>query len=145
MDTHQQPTHHHSLDPDVLRVPPGQTAALGAWGEDLAVRHLVRDDGLVVVARNWRIRSGELRGELDVVAVSEAAGIIVICEVKTRRDAARFGGAVTAVSPKQHARIRALSAAFLREASLPFRKVRLDLVAIDVGRRPTLTHLEGAL
>lgn len=145
MDTHSQQTHHQSLEPDALRLPAERTAALGALGEELAVRHLVHDDGLVVVARNWRIRSGELRGELDVVAVSEAAGIVVICEVKTRRDAARFGGAVTAMTPRQHTRIRALTAAFLREASLPCRKVRLDLVAIDVGRRPTLTHLEGAL
>lgn len=137
-------THHHALDPRLVRAHRGDTAGLGTLGEQLAVGHLV-GDGLVVVARNWRIRTGELRGELDIVAVSEPQATIVVCEVKTRRDAARFGGAVMAVSPRQGARIRALAAAFLREAAMPYRRVRLDLVAIDIGNTPTLTHLEGAL
>jgi putative endonuclease len=136
-------THHLALEPSALRAGSGTT--LGSLGEDLAARHLVVDDGLTIVARNWRIAVGELRGELDVVAVDEAAGAVVVCEVKTRRDAARFGGAVAALPPRKRARIRSLTAAFLREAALPFPRVRLDLVAIDVGRCPTLTHLEGAL
>jgi putative endonuclease len=118
---------------------------LGALGEELACRHLDRDDGLVVVARNWRLAAGELRGELDVVAVDERLGTVVVCEVKTRRDAHRFGGAAAAVPPRKRAKIRALAAAFLSDAALPYRRTRLDLIAVDLGRRPTLTHLEGAL
>jgi len=126
------------------RLDRGNTS-LGALGEDLACRHLVEDDRLTVVARNWRLSVGELRGELDVVAVDEAIGCVVICEVKTRRDAAHFGGALAAVSPRKRAKVRALAGAFLRDAALPFHRVRLDVVAVDLGRRPTLTHLLDAL
>ncbi len=120
-------------------------ARLGRAGEALAVHHLEADHGFVVVARNWRLSAGELRGELDVVALDHEGRRVVVCEVKARRDAGRFGGAVTAVSERKRARIRVLAAAFLREAALPYRIVRLDLVAIDVGRNPSLSHLEGVL
>ncbi|MCA1782185.1 MAG: YraN family protein [Intrasporangiaceae bacterium] len=124
---------------------PGGNGSLGTLGEDLACRHLVADDRLTIVARNWRLSAGELRGELDVVAVDEALGCVVICEVKTRRDAERYGGALAAVSPRKRAKVRTLAGAFLRDAALPFHRVRLDVVAVDLGRRPTLTHLLDAL
>jgi putative endonuclease len=138
-------THRTDLDHATLHAVRATAAGLGVAGEQLAARHLVVDDGLRLLARNWRLSAGELRGELDLVAVDQTAGLLVICEVKTRRDADRFGGAVAAVSPRKQAKIRALTAAFLRDSSLAFRRVRLDLIAIDLGRRPTLTHLEGAL
>jgi putative endonuclease len=118
-------------------------AALGPAGELLAARHLGRDDRLEVLARNWRIADGTLRGELDLVAVDPTRGTLVVCEVKTRRDADRFGGAVAALDHRQQRRLRALTAAFLREQGGRFPGVRLDLVAIDVGRRPRLTHILG--
>jgi putative endonuclease len=117
----------------------------GALGEELAARHLVDDDGCEVVARNWRLAAGELRGELDVVAIDPADGCIVVCEVKARRDAARFGGALAAISPRKAAKVRALTAAFLREARLPYPRVRLDVVAVDLGRDPVLHHVVAAL
>ena len=123
----------------------GGTRALGRLGEDLAAHHLQADDGLEVVARNWRLSSGELRGELDLVAVDRHLGTVVVCEVKTRRDAQRFGGALQALTPRQGARLRLLTGAFLREAGMALPHVRLDLIAIDLGRTPTLHHLQGAL
>jgi putative endonuclease len=122
----------------------GTTLATGALGEELAARHLAAD-GCDLVARNWRLTAGELRGELDLIAVDPAAGCVVVCEVKARRDAARFGGALAAIPPRKAARIRALTAAFLREARLPFPRVRLDVVAVDLGRDPILTHVVAAL
>jgi putative endonuclease len=138
-------THRTDLDPAALRILPAASAGLGELGERLAARHLVADDGLRLLACNWRLSAGELRGELDLIAVDEAGGLVVVCEVKTRRDADRFGGAVAAVSPRKQAKIRALTTAFLRDSELGYRRVRLDLVAVDVGRRPTLTHLQGVL
>jgi putative endonuclease len=119
--------------------------SVGDLGEELAVRHLRRDDRLELVTRNWRLASGELRGELDLVALDPRDGVVVVCEVKTRRDAARFGGALAAVPPRKRAKVRALTAAFLREAALSYRRVRLDVVAVDLGRAPVLTHVEAAL
>ncbi|MTV23861.1 YraN family protein [Nitriliruptoraceae bacterium ZYF776] len=134
-------THRCDLDPRLVSrtdLPPGPL------GEHLAAAHLV-DDGLVVLARNWRLSSGELRGELDVIAVDEPHGTVVVTEVKARRDAERFGGALAAVPPRKAAKVRALTAAFLREARLPYPRVRLDVVAVDLGRRPVLHHVQGAL
>lgn len=138
-------THRIHLDPDALAATVAVTGGTGPLGEALAARHLVRDDGLSILARNWRLTAGELRGELDVVALDEGAGRVVVCEVKTRRDAQRFGGAVSAVGPRKRSKVRALTGIFLREAALPFHRVRLDVVAIDLGRVPTLTHVEDAL
>ncbi|MFO7961847.1 MAG: YraN family protein [Nitriliruptoraceae bacterium] len=116
---------------------------LGRAGETLAARHLRCEHRLDVIARNWRIVDGSLRGELDLVAVDEPSASLVVCEVKTRRDAERFGGAVAALDLRKHRRLRALIGAFLRDQPDHYRSVRLDLIAIDVGRRARLTHLVG--
>jgi putative endonuclease len=122
----------------------GAAHAIGRYGESLAARHLVADDGLAIVARNWRISDDSLRGELDLVARG-ADGMLVVVEVKTRRDAHRFGGALAALSPRQGQRLRSLTAAFLRQAQFRVAAIRLDVVAIDLGREATLTHVESAL
>lgn len=134
-------THVHPL-------PPGDwpsTARLGAFGEQAAARHLTECDGLRLLARNWRVAAGELRGELDLVALDERAGCLVVAEVKTRRDASRLGGAVGALSPRKRQRVRRLTAAFLHDSGLRVGRVRLDAVAVDLAPSPRLTHLVAAL
>lgn len=135
---------HHRIDLD-RRLRPPHGCSLGAFGEELAARHLRDGDGLRLLARNWRLSAGELRGELDLLALDEDAGALVVVEVKTRRDAERFGGALHAVSHRKAAKVRMLTAAFLREAGMAVGQVRLDVVAIDLGSRPVLHHLLGAL
>ncbi|MEX1178046.1 MAG: YraN family protein [Nitriliruptor sp.] len=142
MDT--STAHRLPLDPAELASAAHVGTAPGPFGEELAARHLAAD-GCHLVARNWRLTAGELRGELDLVAVDPGDGCVVVCEVKTRRDAARFGGALAAIGPRKAARIRALTAAFLREARLPYPRVRLDVVAVDLGSDPVLTHVLAAL
>ncbi len=115
----------------------------GRIGERLAARHLV-GHGMQVLATRWRVADGPLRGELDVVAVDSDGAALVVCEVKTRRDAGRFGGALEALGVDQRHRIQRLTAAFLRESRLRPRTVRFDLVAVDLGRRGRLTHVPHA-
>ncbi|MEX2550090.1 MAG: YraN family protein [Nitriliruptoraceae bacterium] len=122
---------------------PVTAADLGAIGEGVAARHLRTHDRLRPLARNWRVADGELRGELDVIAVDEATTTLVVCEVKTRRAAEPFGGAVAALDHRKHRRLRALTAAFLREQPTRYAHVRIDLIAIDLAARPSLTHLIG--
>lgn len=117
----------------------GNRQALGAWGEDLAVRHL-ESQGYHVLARNWRCREGEL----DIVALSGDA--LVFVEVKTRssRD---FGDPAEAVSLVKARRIRGLAARWLTECRPPGRQdLRFDVVSVVRQRTgpPEVVHLEGA-
>ncbi len=125
------------------RAPTAPHQRTGAIGEELACRSLAAD-GLEVVARNWRIADGDLRGELDVVALDHDARLVVVVEVKTRRGDG-FGGALAAVTPRKQARIRRLAVAFLVGADLPYRQVRFDVVAVRLDQDPPgIDHLVGA-
>lgn len=128
-----------------LSVRPCRGEPLGDRGEQHAVDHLTRDDGLVVVARNWRLRTGDVRGELDVVAVDERRARLVVVEVKTRASD-RHGSPLLAVTSDKQARIRRLTSAFLRETGGGHRTVRFDVVAVLLppDGRGRLDHVPGA-
>lgn len=116
--------------------------ATGETGETLACDHL-EQLGLEVVARNWRIAEGDLRGELDVVALDHDAGCVVVVEVKTRRGGA-WGGPLAAVSPRKQARLRRLAMAFVASSLLPYRDVRIDVIGVRLDTRH-LHHVVAAL
>ena len=117
---------------------------VGDHGEDLAVAHLI-ERGMTILARNWRVADGDLRGELDIVALDPAAGLTVIVEVKTRSGRG-FGGPFAAVTPRKQIQLRRLATAFLVAADLPYRRVRFDVIGIVLeGRSHELVHLEGVL
>ncbi len=107
--------------------------ALGAAGEELAAAWY-RDHGYEVVARNWRVREGEL----DIVA--RRRGVLVFCEVKTRRTDA-YGSPASAVTADKQARIRRLASIYLRSVRVRPRRLRFDVAAVLSGR---LTMIEGA-
>lgn len=127
---------------DLLVTGPGP---LGRTGERLAVAHLAGDDGLDVLATNWRLTRGELRGELDVVALDRRRGLVVVVEVKART-CDDLGGPLVAVTARKQAKVRRLATAMLVEGRLPFRRVRFDVVGLLLppGGRGELTHVEGA-
>lgn len=108
------------------------------------MRHL-RDDGYEVLARNWRVHDGALRGELDVVAVDREVGLLVVVEVKTRRGDA-YGGPLVAVTPTKQEKLRSLALAFLRTSDVPWRYVRFDVVGVWLvpGAGPRIEHVVDA-
>ena len=126
--------------------PPDPSAPLGVQGEDLACAHLVDDDGLELVERNWRLPAGELRGELDVVALDHRRRLVVVVEVKARRSDAH-GGPLAAVTARKRAQVRRLVGSYLPRADLPYRAVRLDVVGLWLprGGPRRLEHLQGVL
>jgi putative endonuclease len=79
------------------------------------------------VARNWRCRLDDVRGEIDIIA--ERAGVLVICEVKTRTSTA-FGGPAAAVGPQKQVRLRRLAVAYLTLHGGRGRAVRFDVAAV---------------
>lgn len=112
--------------------PPNPT---GRAGEDLAAEFYERD-GWVVVDRNWRTRFGEL----DLVCVRERE--VAFVEVKTRRDAGRFGGAAAVVDPRKLLRVRRTAERWLAvHPGAGALSPRIDVVAIDLDRRGEVTDL----
>lgn len=122
---------------------PSPRAAIGARGEDLAADHL-RANGYIVLARNWRLAAGALRGELDLICRAPD-GVLTFVEVKTRRAGGRFGGPAAAVTPSKQAKIRSLALAFLDQSGLAARALRFDVIGIEVGPGESrITHIEAA-
>ena len=101
---------------------PDPRRALGAAGED-AVAQWYAGAGYSVVARNWRVREGEI----DVVARRGAT--IVFCEVKTRRSVA-FGTPAEAVTARKQARLRTLALHWLRDHDVRAEVVRFDVASV---------------
>ena len=114
-------------------------AEIGALGEQLAVEHLI-SLGLEVLDRNWRCRYGEL----DVIAADRHTRTAVFVEVKTRTSD-RFGGVAQAVTPDKVRRLRRLAGLWLAGNGGSWAAVRIDVVGVRIGRRPTpeITHLRA--
>ncbi|GED97616.1 YraN family protein [Gordonia crocea] len=125
---------------------------LGAVGEDIAADYLTTL-GWRVCARNWRNRYGEL----DLIAREPdpvgGPDILVIVEVKTRRNGAVFDDPVAAVTEAKLERISRLAwmwVADRREAGELeyFEVIRYDVVSIRMdgrGGSPRLRHHRGVL
>ena len=98
---------------------------LGARGEDAAADGY-RRRGYRIVARNWRCRLGEL----DLVA--ERRGVLVFCEVKSRRGGTSFGSGYEAVTWRKQAKLRALAEAFLQATGTRPQAIRFDVASVTV-------------
>lgn len=139
-DSHptSRPAPHRSASPR-----PDRRSAVGARGEDLAVEHLT-ELGYAILARNWRLAAGSVRGELDIVCRAPS-GAVVFVEVKTRRAGGGYGGALGAVTFAKQRKIRQLALAFLREAGMRVRSLRFDVIAVEYADgAANLTHVERA-
>lgn len=117
-----------------------QRHLLGRRGEQLAAEHFERL-GFRVLARNHRTRYGEL----DLVL--EADGLLVFCEVKTRRLGS--GSPWDALHDAKRAQVRKMAAAYLAEVKdRPWSPdLRFDAVGVVLdagGGLAGLEHLEGA-
>jgi putative endonuclease len=111
---------------------------VGDAGEEAVARWYERA-GFQVVARNWRVRAGEL----DVVA--RRADTVVFCEVKTRRGDA-FGQPFEAVTARKQARIRGLAMQWLADTGEHADVVRFDVASVRPDGRGdwTIEMIEAA-
>jgi putative endonuclease len=108
------------------------TGEIGARGErSVADRYRAR--GYRVIASNWRCRIGEL----DLVA--ERQGVLVFCEVKSRRGDA-FGVGYEAVNWRKQAKLRSLAQTFLHATGSRPQAIRFDVASVAV--RGPRSHVE---
>jgi len=117
--------------------PSGPRLALGAYGEDVAARHLV-GLGLVVLDRNWRCPAGEI----DLVL--RDGDVLVVCEVKTRSSDA-CGSPHEAITPAKLDRLKRLGLLWAEAHDVRPAETRIDLVAVHRPRRgpSTIDHVRG--
>jgi putative endonuclease len=107
--------------------PTDSRSSLGRAGEDAALQAYLRL-GFRAVARNWRCPLGEI----DLVL--EHDGLLVFCEVKTRRGSA-FGGGYEAVTWFKQRKLRHLAEVFLASDRQPSAGVRFDVASVWLGPR----------
>jgi putative endonuclease len=113
------------------------TGPIGSRGEDAAADGY-RRRGYRIVARNWRCRIGEL----DLVV--ERRGVLVFCEVKSRRGRA-FGVGYEAVTGRKQAKLRSLAEAFLQATGSRPQEIRFDVASVAVrGDRSAVELFEDA-
>lgn len=111
--------------------------ALGAYGEDVAARHLT-GLGMTVLERNWRCRDGEV----DLVLRDGAT--LVICEVKTRTSLVA-GTPHEAITDAKLDRLKRLGERWARARGIRPDGIRIDLVAVVRPRRgpAVVDHVRG--
>ena len=112
--------------------------AAGRRGEDLAHRFL-RREGFVIVARNYRLSSGEAEADL----IAREGEDLVIVEVKTR-ESAEYGPPERAVNPEKQRHLIRVAREYARKTNTPWERVRFDVVSIVLAERPAITLLRGA-
>lgn len=121
-----------------------QRRATGLSAENICASRL-RERGWQILARNWRIKAGEL----DLICLT--GPVLVIVEVKSVRLGSRRGPTtpVLAVGPNKQRRLRRLASAWIagHGRRVAFRDVRFDVVGITFdheGMVVAYDHLEGA-
>ena len=108
------------------------TLALGRRGEDLAHRYL-RAKGYVIVARNYRLSSGD--GEADLIAWDGDA--LVFVEVKSRRTA-DFGPPERAIGEEKRKHLLRIANEYTRKTETAWGRVRFDVVTVVLTEPPAI-------
>ncbi|MGH8353521.1 MAG: YraN family protein [Pseudomonas sp.] len=114
-------------------------ASSGRAAEALACSHL-QQQGLRLLAQNWRCR----RGELDLVMLD--GDTVVFVEVRYRRHAA-WGGALESVDARKREKLACAAEHFLQQESRwAKRPCRFDVIAIsaDGNSPPRLNWIQNA-
>jgi putative endonuclease len=111
--------------------------ALGAYGEDVAARHLI-ERGMTVLDRNWRCDEGEI----DLVLRDGDA--LVVCEVKTRTSLSA-GTPHEAITDAKLDRLKRLGERWARARGVCPPEIRIDLVAVLRPRKGAaiVDHVPG--
>jgi len=96
---------------------------VGRYGERFAAAWYT-GRGYDIVARNWRVRAGEI----DLIAAQ--GEVVVFCEVKRRMSGA-FGSGAEAVDWRKQQRIRTVARHWLAQHDSWVPEIRFDVAVVD--------------
>lgn len=113
--------------------------ANGRRGEDLAHRFL-RRNGFTIVARNYRLPSGD--AEADLIAWE--GGELVIIEVKAR-EREDFGPPDRAIGEEKRRNLLRVAREYSRRAGAEWESVRFDVVTVILSDPPKIELFRRAL
>jgi putative endonuclease len=106
--------------------------ALGRRGEDLAHRYL-RKRGFIVVARNYRLPSGD--AEADLIAWD--GEMLVFVEVKSR-ETADFGPPERAIGEEKRKHMLRIAREYSRKTGTEWDRIRFDVVSVVMTKPPVI-------
>jgi putative endonuclease len=112
--------------------------ASGRRGEDLAHRFL-RRQGFTIVARNYRLASGD--AEADLIAWEGST--LAFVEVKSRASE-EFGPPERAIGDEKRRHLLRLARAYTRKSETPWEQVRFDVVTVVFSRPREIQLIRGA-
>lgn len=112
---------------------------IGAEGETLVATYL-RSQGISIIARNWRIKEGEI----DLVARDGTKLLFV--EVKSRTNS-KFGHPLEAITPAKALRLQRLALAWIATHDQWGADYRIDCAAVHfrAGLKPEVEYRPGVL
>lgn len=113
--------------------------ALGRRGEDLAHRYL-RQRGYIIVARNYRLSSGD--AEADLIAWEGET--LVFVEVKSR-ETADFGPPERAIGEEKRIHLLRIARQYSRKSDTPWDRIRFDVVTVVLTNPPSVELYRDAL
>ena len=118
--------------------------AQGQRGEDLAHRYLQKQ-GMRIMARNWRTRSGN--AEIDLIAWDESdpadAGVLVFVEVKTRASDV-INAPERQIDFVKRRNMARGAGEFVRRFAPGQERMRFDVVTIVLGSPVDIKHWRDA-
>jgi putative endonuclease len=117
-------------------------ALLGTAGENLAHRYL-QEQGLRIIARNWRTRSSS--AEVDIIAWeqrppgTQSGPTLVFVEVKSRTSD-EFGSPGRAIDSVKRRNMARAASEYLRRFAPGQERIRFDVVSVVFSSPPRIDH-----
>ena len=113
----------------------------GKYGEDIAVKYLIKN-GYKIVERNYHFSR---YGEIDIIALDKDT--LCFIEVKTRTTE-KFGTGFEAVNRTKLSKIYKFALSYLSIAKIPYKNYRIDVVSIlltanETDKEPKITHIKN--
>lgn len=109
---------------------------IGQQGEEISHNYLV-EKGYSILERNWRI------GHLEIDLIAEKQGLIIVVEVKFRREEEPLEAGIL-VNKKKQAHLIKATQAYLEKTNCD-KEVRFDVMVITVKNgQPQVNHIEDA-